>query len=146
VQKSLVNTFLGILTTSEVHELIDIFKGKGRRKITPFLDKYLKEISDDGEPSSEDSKKALLHQYKNNELKDTDNDTCDDSSNEEPKGVLFILDSFRKTRKYQQILKSKEVLGLYSKTSEQAIISSDELEGNSVAKSSKGILINKKHY
>ena len=144
MQKSLVNTFLGILTTSEVHELIDIFKGKGRRKITPFLDEYLREISDDGEPSSEDSKKALLHQYKNNELNETD--IYEVNSNEEPKGVLFILDSFRKTRKYQQILKSKEVLGLYSKTSEQAIVSSDELEGNSAAKSSKGILINKKHY
>ena len=56
MQRSLVNTFLGILTTSEVHELIDIFKGKGRRKITPFLEEYLQSIDSEEILGVEDTK------------------------------------------------------------------------------------------
>ena len=146
MRNSLVNTFLGILTTSEVHELIDIFKGKGRRRITPFVEEYLLNNSQSGPVVEEDGKHVLLHsdvEVSDEVLEKGNNDVEEQTKN--LKGVLFILDSFRRTRKFQNILKGREVLNLYNQASDQSLSRIDKLEGNSVAKS-KGILINKKHY
>ena len=63
----------------------------------------------------------------------------------ERKGVLFILDSFKKTRRYQNLLKSKEVISLYSKIKNQQISRANTVVSNTTAKS-KGVLVNKKHY
>lgn len=144
MQRSLVNTFLGILTTSEVHELIDIFKGKGRRKITPFLEEYLESIESEDISNVEDTKKSLFS-TKSNFSGDLSQDLSNEESKGERKGVLFILDSFKRTRKYQNLLKSKEVINLYSKIKNQPISRSNAVENNITAKS-KGVLVNKKHY
>lgn len=144
MQRSLVNTFLGILTTSEVHELIDIFKGKGRRKITPFLEEYLESIESEEISSAEDIKKSLFSSDTCLSGDLSEEEIVDDSASER-KGVLFILDSFKRTRKYQNLLKSKEVITLYSKIKNQPISRSYTLENNTTAKS-KGVLVNKKHY
>lgn len=147
MRSSLVNSFLGILTTSEVHELIDVFKGKGRRPITPYLVEYLEniDIKQNG-VSAEDSNHVLLHQVSqdNNQviLEDLGAEEVDST---ELKGVLFILDSFRKTKKYQQLLKSREIFNLYNKTNSEAIGGLNDQEVVNTAKS-KGILINKKHF
>lgn len=145
MQSSLTNTFLGILTVSEVHELIDIFKGKGKRDITPFLEKYLSE-SCDADQALEEDKKIILFKAEA-EGKSEDGDLSDHSSEGqlEKKGVLFILDSFRRTKKYQAMLKSVEIIKLYEQVNSQPVRNVKALEVNTGAKS-KGILINKKHF
>lgn len=145
MHKSLINSFLGILTTSEVHELIDVFKGKGRRPITPFLEEFLDKIDEENGVSVEDSKKILLHQSVLDFNEEKKLEHIPETPEGGLKGVLFILDSFKKTKKYQQLLKSREVLNLYGQTSSQAISGQSENEASGVAKS-KGILINKKHF
>ena len=100
---SLTNTFLGILTVSEVHELIDIFKGKGKRDITPFLESYLAE-SKDSEQILEKDKKRIL--FKTDATESQEDEFSSEGSQEgqtAKKGVLFILDSFRKTKRYHLI-------------------------------------------
>ena len=144
--RSLINTFLGILTTSEVHELIDIFKGKGRRKITPYLEQYLASIDNDEFHDVDNSKQVLLQEgISFNTLKDA-SEKHEVNEGKELKGVLFILDSFRKTRKYQNLLKSREIINLYGLIKTQAITKSDELKSNQKVAKSKGVLVNKKHY
>lgn len=145
MQGSLTNTFLGILTVSEVHELIDIFKGKGKRDITPFLEKYLAE-SCDAEQILDRDKKIILFKteaQEDPEEEDSLTQLRDDPS--ERKGVLFILDSFRRTKKYQAMLKSVEIIKLYEQVNAQPVRNLRALEENIGAKS-KGILVNKKHF
>ena len=62
----------------------------------------------------------------------------------ERKGVLFILDSFRRTKKYQAMLKSVEIIKLYEQVNAQPVRNL-RAEENIGAKS-KGILVNKKHF
>ena len=145
MQRSLINTFLGILTTSEVHELIDIFRGKGRRKITPYLEEYLNSVNEEDLSDINHSKHSFIPLDTVSDAAESQLDLDSGQSAEELKGVLFILDSFRKTRKYQNLLKSKEVINLYSLIKGQAISRSNEIDSNNTAKS-KGVLINKKHY
>ena len=145
MQRSLVSKLLGIFTTSEVHELIDVFKGKGRRNITPYLEDYLQSIS--AESSSSSNKEPNLASLRNKKYASKTIEQSDEISKktDNQKGVLFILESFRKTKKYQNMLKSREVMNLYGHIKTQPISKIKDVESNLVAKS-KGILVNKKHY
>ena len=145
MQSSLTNTFLGILTVSEVHELIDIFKGKGKRDITPFLEKYLAESCDAEQALEQDNKIILFKAEAEDKSKDGDSPDHSSEDQSEKKGVLFILDSFRRTKKYQAMLKSVEIIKLYEQVNSQPVRNVKALEVNTGAKS-KGILINKKHF
>ena len=146
--RSLTNKFIGILTVSEVHELIDIFKGKGRHDITPSLEKFLTEVREEEIPHKGDKKVRLLHRS----LIDRDQGQIEGSLTEQDyrydekrKGVLFILDSFKRTKKYQEKLKSIEIINLYNKVSGDFVGNSNSVEKTTVTKS-KGILVNKKHF
>ena len=145
MQRSLTNHLLGILTVSEIHDLIDVFRGKGKRDITPFLQQYLKKLDHEELVIQNEDKQSLIES-----LNDDDDDEVvqakdifDVSDSEEKKGVLFILDSFKKTRKSQELLKSREVINLYLKINSETKKSNSSLEISYQSKS-KGILINKK--
>lgn len=145
MQRSLTNHLLGILTVSEIHDLIDVFRGKGKRDITPFLQQYLKKLDQEELVIQNEDKQSLIES-----LNDDDDDEVvqakdifDVSDSEEKKGVLFILDSFKKTRKSQELLKSREVINLYLKINSETKKSNSSLEISYQSKS-KGILINKK--
>ena len=145
MQRSLTNHLLGILTVSEIHDLIDVFRGKGKRDITPFLQQYLKKLDHEELVIQNEDKQSLIES-----LNDDDDDEVvqakdifDVSDSEEKKGVLFILDSFKKTRKSQELLKSREVINLYLKINSETKQSNSSLEISYQSKS-KGILINKK--
>ena len=146
-QSSLVNKFLGVLTTSEVHELIDVFRGKGRQKLTPFLEQYVKKLDSSKAYKQDELKLALIKGASSEKYSSEHADEVDQlkEAPTEKKGVLFILDSFRKTRKYQKMLKSSEVISLYN---EMNRFSSEQLDPNEVQVSNrnKGVLINKKHF
>ena len=147
MRHTLLNSFLGILTTSEVHELIDIFKGKGRRKVTPYLEKYMAKIKQDDSSGGDDLKRSFLQgRILERGIEGEPSREEILNSEDQLKGVLFILDSFRKTKTSQNRLKSREVYSLYQEINDQSVFGTDSLKDASSFSKSKGILVNKKHY
>ena len=109
---------------------------QGRRSIVELLKEELRlEHPDEGALN-----KLVEREVKSKERDTGEGASLEDLSDEQKKGVVFILDHIRKMKKYQSILKSHEIMNLYKRT-----FSSGKQAGNDF-KASKGILVNKKQF
>ena len=136
LMQSLSNYLLGIVSLKTILSLKELSEGKGRRSIVEALKEELRlEHPDEGALN-----KLVEREIKTKEKEKLNDANLGDLSDEQKKGVVFILDHMRKMKKAQRILKSQEIMNRYKRT-----FSSGKQAGNDF-KASKGILVNKKQY
>ena len=134
--QSLSNHLLGIVSLGTILSLKELSEGKGRRSIVELLKEELRlEHPDEGALN-----KLVEREVKSKERDTMEGASLEDLSDEQKKGVVFILDHIRKMKKAQSILKSHEIMNLYKRT-----FSSGKQAGSDF-KASKGILVNKKQF
>ena len=138
MNKSLLNSLLGVNSLESIVSLKELSEGKGRKPLVLTLkeelnlkfkeEKALDKLVSDlmSKPDDSPSVSAASEGNYNEEIGE--------------KGVIFILNHIKKMRKAQSILKSAEVLALYKKTFATNKSTSSE------SKSTTGILINKRQY
>ena len=129
----------------EILDLSDISSGKGRMSLTAMLLDKMGHSSEGVNVLDEKSEPASV---RDSALVDKE-DEGEKSLNVPQKGVLFILDSWRKTKSSMKKLKQKEVLVLYDECSRYQTASDEAGKEEKVAIGSdisRGLLINKKQY
>ena len=142
---SIFRTLLGVLTFEEIMDLAEISSGKGRVYLSDKLlqeigistfDEVKQEVSAVEESKNED----IITEYEERA------EVSDEKKEEVLKGVLFILDSWRKTKSSKKRLKEKEILDLYESCSQFSSTTDSTGQKMIMGTAVRGLLVNKKQY
>ena len=137
MEKSLLNSLLGVNSLDSIVALKELSDGKGRKPIVWILKEELRLRYKD-EIALDALLADIVTDVPEDDLENLESEFEIDSSDE--KGVLFILNHIKKMKKAQRILKSAEIMALYKRT-----LFANNL-GSHESKATTGILINKKQY
>tara|TARA_B100000925_G_scaffold291955_1_gene282870 strand:- start:15472 stop:15885 length:414 start_codon:yes stop_codon:yes gene_type:complete len=137
MEKSLLNSLLGVNSLESITSLKELSEGKGRKSLVLILKEELN-LKFKEELALNNLVSELMSDTNSNSLEPESPEEINESSDE--KGVAFILNHIRKMKKAQRILKSAEVMALYKKT--YGANKTTRFE----SKSTTGILVNKKQY
>ena len=139
--KGLCNKLLGIISLDSILSLKAISEGVGRRSLVTALKEELK-LSSSGENRLNNMVDKLFSDEEsllNSEISTERYDI--ETTAEEVKGVVFILENIKKMKKAQRILQAVELNRLYKKVASQKTA-----KGQQSFKMAKGVLVNKRQY
>lgn len=138
MNKSLLNSLLGVNSLESIISLKELSEGKGRKPLVLVLKEELN-LKFKEEQALDNLVSDLMSKPKEN-VGESLNPESSEEISEGQKGVIFILNHIKKMKRAQKILKSVEIMALYKKTF------STSKSSRSENKSTTGILVNKRQY